>query len=318
MQFNILIIGLGNIGLRHLEGALKLKCKLNFFLIDTSLKAIENSKTLVKKKNTNLKSVFLYSNIIINFNEIIDCAIIATTADIRFKITNDLLNKNKITNKKIEKVLFNNIKEYKQILNRTKTNKIKTYVNYPRKFMPDYHHLKKKLINQKIISIKICGFGWGLASNIFHFLDIFVFLVGDKNFYLYKNNLSKKLFKSKRNKFLEARGELVFKTLGNYKLTCIDDKNYIANFLKIETENFVILVDEAKNTINKTYFKEVNKSKIEKFNFLYQSEITGQYIDYIINKKKLSLSSLEESYFGFNLIMSTMNQHYKTKKILIT
>ena len=135
---------------------------------------------------------------------------------------------------------------------------------------------------------------------------------------LLENNLNKNLFKSKRKGFFELKGELSFKNSKNHKLICIDSANYKITNLRIETENFIFLIDETKKIINKIFYKHISKNGNKKFNFLYQSEMTGQYINLIINNKKLSLSSLKESYDHFKLIMNIINKNYKNKKLLIT
>ena len=318
MHYNIVIIGLGNIGLRHLEAILKLEYNISVFLIDTSITALKNSKKLIHEKNINKKNIFLFNTDIAEINTTINCLIVSTTAKVRFGVTNKILSKNKVKNIIFEKVLFNNTTEYKKILQITKKNKINCYVNYPRKYMSAYQELRKDLTNQKIIRIKIYGNNWGLASNIFHFLDIFSYLTNQKEIIFVKNSLHKKTYKNTRKGFIELKGELSFKNSKNHTLVCIDEKNYKENSLQIETENFIYLIDENKKIVNKIFYKNIDKNKIKKFNFLYQSDMTNNYINCIIRKQKLALSTLQNSYDHFKIVMDIINKSYKDNKILIT
>lgn len=313
MSYNIVIIGLGNIGLRHLESLLKSKYDLKLFLIDKSIISLKNAKKVITEKNYNLKINFSLHEKIIQFNEQIECAIISTTADVRYTVTKELLKKNKIKNIIFEKIVFNSSDEYKKILNVTKKNKIKCYINYPRKFMSSYQALKNELVGEREININLFGNNWGLASNSFHFLDIFSFLTNEKQIILSESNLYKKLYKTKRKGFYEIKGKLKFKTPNNHKLICEDDKKYKSTKIKIETENFILIIDETKKIISKIFYKKINKLKTKKFNFLFQSEITNQYIDAIIQKKKLSLTSLENSFDHFKLIINILDKIKKNK-----
>ena len=58
----ITIIGLGNVGLRHLEGCLKIKKINKIFAIDKERKKIEFYKKFLREKN-NYKKIIVSSNL---------------------------------------------------------------------------------------------------------------------------------------------------------------------------------------------------------------------------------------------------------------
>ncbi len=55
---NIIIIGCGNIGFRHLESILNLNAKKNIYIVDQSDVSIDRCKNLLYKNDHNLSSFF--------------------------------------------------------------------------------------------------------------------------------------------------------------------------------------------------------------------------------------------------------------------
>ena len=95
---NILILGLGNIGLRHLQSSLKIKSnKLNIYLYD--------KKPLKFKSNQSNHRVIKIYNIPKNLN--FEIAIIATTSEVRHSLLTKIKINNKIKRFLIEKIAFN-------------------------------------------------------------------------------------------------------------------------------------------------------------------------------------------------------------------
>ena len=95
---NILIIGLGSIGQRHLINLKKIKPKANFFVIRKIKKniVIKNKKVILKKKNLsnyyNLKEITLREADRFKF----DLTLICNPTSLHSKYTNLFLKKNLI------------------------------------------------------------------------------------------------------------------------------------------------------------------------------------------------------------------------------
>ena len=80
--YNIFLIGLGNIGFRHLEALMKLKRKTNIFLIENNSNNLKKVKKKIINCNKKLK-LFFYSKIP-KIDYVIDSAIISTNSDVRY------------------------------------------------------------------------------------------------------------------------------------------------------------------------------------------------------------------------------------------
>ena len=86
----IAIIGLGQIGQRHLQSILRINHKLNLYLFDLNQKVLEfiQKNYLVDKKI----NIFFESELNIK-NLKIDILLICTTADVRLKVLKKVLKK---------------------------------------------------------------------------------------------------------------------------------------------------------------------------------------------------------------------------------
>ena len=103
---NILIIGLGNIGSRYLQGIKKYNKQLNVYGLDLSIKALKNANE--KWNEIAIAGPNHKLNLIQNYSQIpneIHLAIISSTADIRFKIIKEIFEYFHIHAWILEKVL---------------------------------------------------------------------------------------------------------------------------------------------------------------------------------------------------------------------
>ena len=308
-MINILIIGGGNIGSRHIQGYLNSKKKISLIIIEPSLKAKKILVNRINEVNFNFKNYKIYNNL----NELIensffDIVLIATNSDIRFIILKSLIKK-KIRFKYIflEKIAFRNISEFKKSFLMLGKNQIKCFVNLPRRSQPLYKTLKKILKKEKILFFEVNG-ALNLASNIVHFFDLFYFLT---NALIIKNiKLNLKNFGIKKKKFLKFQGNIFLKA-NNRTFFCFNDnKIYKDVVIKIITKKKCFLIEEEKSII-KIYDKK--RSKINKSNYFLQSQLSQQIIDnfYLEKKNTLNLPTLRDSFVAHKATFEFIKLVYK-------
>ena len=82
--YNIVIIGSGNIGSRHLQGIAKINIPINLYVVDKKISSINLAKKRFSliKKNNNIRLISFINNIDKVLIKI-DLAIIATNSNIR-------------------------------------------------------------------------------------------------------------------------------------------------------------------------------------------------------------------------------------------
>ena len=143
MLYNVLIVGSGNVGSRHIQGILKSKYKINIYIVENNLNSIITTKKRISEVNYLNKKIYIYKNL--NFKKKnFDLAIIATNSKGRLNLIKKALNYQSIKNIIIEKVAFQSIKDYLEAIKILKKHKTSSWVNCARNYNSVYSLIKKK------------------------------------------------------------------------------------------------------------------------------------------------------------------------------
>jgi hypothetical protein len=291
-SIKILIVGAGQIGSRHLQGAIKNKKQVLITVVDIHPSALKLSESIVDKKTIgNLYSSVIYKKELPK-NENFDICIISTNADIRANITLDLLTNCNFKYIVFEKILFQKEQDFEIISKILNKKNISAWVNCPRRTYPIYQKIKEIIDLNLPVEMEISGSSWGMACNAIHFIDLFSYLVDDSSLKIVDVNFSDSILKSKRGEnFYEVNGSIKC-VIGKHSLlmSCEENKDITLN-IKIKNGNINNSIDEIKeiwihNTNGLTNSKRIN--------IPYQSDLTGKLIDSIINKN-CRLASYEDS-----------------------
>ena len=311
--YNIFLIGLGNIGFRHLQALMKLKKKANIFLIENNSNNLKQIKKKIINNNKKLK-LYFYSRIP-KIDYVIDSAIISTNADVRYSIIRDLIKNNKVKNLIIEKFAFQKKIHFKKILFLLKKNRTRAYVNCPRRMFPDYKKIKSSLTKNDQINMTVSYSNWNLASNSIHFFDLFNYLVGNKPLKIVYNNFKKNIVKSKKKGFIELKGIIVLESNNGDRLILNDTNiNPTIGGIWIESKNYSYLIYEAEEKMiyyNKNKFQFSEK----KFTFMKQSNMTNILINNLFNNNKIDLITLKESYILHAMLIDIFKKNLKNNKL---
>ena len=292
---NVIIIGLGNLGSRHLQSLAKCKSKLNIDAVDTNQESMKIARERVTQVDKNPNSQVNFFGCLDDTRQSqYDMAIIATSSQNRSIIIKELLEVKKISNMIIEKVLFQSLDEYQDIGKLLEKKKVNAWVNCPRRSYPMYKKIKELLSqeNAKISAIEVSGGNWGLACNSIHFLDLFAYLSTSQSIEVNTNDLTPIIHQSKRPDYIEFFGTIKtkFSNGGVIKLTCIEQTGDI--LVKIKTDSTIIMINETQGNFEKT---SSSKSITKSFSIPRQSDLTEEWIKEYNQDKKISLPRYEES-----------------------
>tara|TARA_B100000795_G_C22803185_1_gene443098 strand:+ start:3401 stop:4375 length:975 start_codon:yes stop_codon:yes gene_type:complete len=237
---NIIIIGCGNIGFRHLESILNLDAKKNIYIVDKSDASIDRCKNLLyKNDDQNLSSFFFKSIDDINSNLEIDIAIIASNSNSRASIIRSLFSKVIPTHLILEKLLFTKISDFNFFLDFFKNFKTKVWVN--QWLNSEFQFLTDQINSNEKLEVTIYGSQWGLACNSVHFLEWFHELslrdglkISNHSFY--------RVLEAKRAGFYEIFGsiEIVSKNGNKLNLICDDktDPELLGPLINVKSKSF--------------------------------------------------------------------------------
>jgi hypothetical protein len=203
----VALIGAGQLGSRHLQGLAKVERALDIYLVDPSAASLALSverynavATCSDTKVTPLQSVA-------DLPRAIDVAIVATTANVRFDVLNQLMAHSQVGSFLLEKVLFQDLAHYEQARQLLRDRAARTWVNCAQRLWPFFIDLRRQYVNDPDLEIVVTGSNWGLGCNSIHNTDIAHFLWEGHG--THAAALDKDILNSKRPGFHEFTGELV-------------------------------------------------------------------------------------------------------------
>ena len=285
---NVLLIGMGNLGTRYLQGLMKTKHIDAIHCVDPHVESRDLARTrMLEVLNPTFDGdVKLLAKM--PTDQTFDLMISATCADVRYESSHRAILQNDVKKVILEKVVFQKPTEYAKFSDFLKSHAIPGWVNCPRRKSKVYSLIKDQL-NLKIpIKIMVSGGSWGLLCNSIHFIDLFLFLTNSNNVSNVKLTSDGKHFQSKRSGFLEAFGNLSLQNEGStLQVECSDSTDDLIVVIKNRDQIF---------TINETKGLIETDESITPFSFLYQSELTKLVVEEILLTNKSMLPSFTETY----------------------
>ena len=306
MKDKICIIGCGSIGFRHLESILKNKNQLEIYIFEKIQINIINILSFIKDNNKYNHQIKISKLFNIRFLKI-DILIISTNSDVRFKIIDLFFKKNNMANKIIlEKLVSQNLDDFKKILKIQEYRNTNIYVNCSRRMFSSYKKLKKNINKRKIKKLKVTGSNWGLASNSIHMIDLFGYLSG-KIISYQSNCIIDKITPSKRKGFYDFYGKININIDKFTSITMIDkklNKNYF--LIEIIGDDFRYLINESNQIIDyKDKCYELKNIKKE-FKTEMQSSLSIKYLN-----KNISLTKIKESFIYHKILIDMFDSYFQ-------
>jgi predicted dehydrogenase len=295
---NLALIGYGNIGKRHLESILKLDINFKVQVYD-------------KFVNENKIGVEFIDNIESFVNDI-DICIIATKSDVRRSIVEELLEKKNVGYLILEKVAFQSVEDFESVIELLKEKNTECYINCPLRLQPIYKKVKE-LINLKSKTEFIYEYSddFKISSSFIHILDLFCHLCGDSDIYIY-NRLIDVINSVKHKGFVDFTGELYVTNKSGHSLLLKKGENKFTEVLKIKNKDIDIYASEGgfEDNINDDRIGKVtfNNEDSYKIPFLWQSQLTSDYINQIVNKKKCELPDIIQSFNVHKPMINCFNE----------
>jgi hypothetical protein len=244
---NIVIIGAGQLGSRHLQALANCGNEYQITVIDPnqdSLSVAESRYNEVKLPISPKADFFTQMDAL---PKEIFAVIIATNSLIRRKVVEQLLQKSSVQYLVLEKFLFPSLEDYGAVETLLKEKGVKAFVNTPRRQFDYYNSLKQQLTSP--FSIEINGVAWGLACNSVHYIDLLSYLGDDDGIESIRLISDDKIYESKRNGYIEFCGTMIVTSKnGNIaKLTCYAEGNRPL-LLSISDSQSTYIIKESGNT----------------------------------------------------------------------
>lgn len=292
-MIKISVVGLGQMGVNHLNNLLNIK-NINLISIYDKIKRKDLENKYNSKFSENIKKVINNT----------DAIIIATPTTTHFKYF--LECSKKIKNIFIEKPLVTDIKQFKKILQITKKKKINLKVGYIERYNPTIQLIKKILKKNKILNLDFIRTN-NRQNKIKDTNIIFDIMTHDIDLALYLSGDVKRITSSgvrKRNKIkfavstLEHKNKCITRILSNSEcakrirtLNITTEKNYIsANLLTREI------------IITKKNFSKKNNNLEKKIYAPNKNALLEELKDFIKSCKKNPNNKLLDTFYKNTLI----------------
>lgn len=292
---NIVLVGVGSIGKRHLQALLMLEEKINIYLYDKNIEEIEKNIIEIKESNQEKHEIFIIKNIE-ELPEKIELLIIATSSNVRRMLFEKIINIKKIENVIFEKVLFQKIEDYYEVEKILNDKKINAWVNCARREWKSYQKIKSILEKATKMEITISGSKWGLGCNGIHMLDLIEYISGNGNIIVDISELEENYIESKRDNFLEIEGTIKGRMgkCDNYSITSYSN-NKVPVSIVINSDIFKCIINEEDKTILYANEESEWEWKEEKFETVYQSQLTNIVVENILKNKRCNLIEYKKS-----------------------
>jgi hypothetical protein len=311
---NIIIIGAGQLGSRHLQGVLKYnKETFSVYLLDPSFEALNTSKDRGAEIEHNHTLYYISENSKLPKNA--EVAIIATNSNVREFVVSDLLLKTSVKHIILEKVLFQELEAYnrfKNLLNKYNSN---VYVNHPRRLTPAYISIANKIKEVGGRSFfSIVGENWDLGCNALHMIDLFAFLSHSAVKSISTEGIDTAILESKRQGYVEFTGTITGLMENNdaFSITSLPGERGPLT-LQIATNGNRWLVQEG-GIKTVLYLEAANNFAMKRHDFFqdFQSNLTTQVIADLLENKTCGLSSYDEAAHTHKVFITALLEKYNS------
>ena len=302
---NVCVIGCGGVGKRHLEALTKVKSDINIEVVEPNIERVNEAKELIPE----------FNNYFFGVNDLSDdiyICIVSTPSNVRKSIILNLVKNKKIKHLILEKVVFQNVDDFKEVIELLDKNNIKCWVNCHLRAQPIYKKIKSLLdSDEKTIFTYDCSTDFKLASSSIHILDLFSYLCDDEIVEI-NSFLSNDITKSKHKDCIEFDGNLVVKSKKGHKLYVHTSDREFVESLNIYQNTKIILSSEGEFSDERFgKIKIISDESISELDvpYIWQSSMTNTYIENLIDNQKCDLPTLSELSKTHILMLNNFNNH---------
>ena len=309
---SIAIIGAGQLGSRHLQGLKRINRKINVAVVEPNFAAVETAKNRFNAMpGESLVQNVDYLTDIRQLSQHIDVAIIATNADIRRDVVEQMLEETDVDKLILEKVAFQSVVDFESVLECLRRKHARAWINCTRRMYPIYKALKDKLAHESRISFHVGGKNWGMACNSIHHIDLFSYLTGDASIELDGSGMDREIYRGKRGGFVEFGGYLTGRSSRADSISLADYKadKGVSISLHIVCDNAEFLIHEMDGVVTHAEKKNAWEVRKETVKIPFQSELTHLAVQKLLDQGTSELTPAEESFKLHKPMLETFNRH---------
>lgn len=306
MNKRVLIVGCGNIGRRHLQALANVSHPLDIIIVEPNCGDWEKAEQAYGQTGAT-QHTLSFRESLAGQSITADLAVIATGAEIRRKLFEDLEAGHSIGAYLFEKVLFQTTCDLSEVGRQLQKAGKKAWVNCGRRGFPGYQELRAKLHGKPGIDMRATGGGWGMCSNGIHFLDLYTFVTGQEVLSGAGEYLNPGALPSKREGNVELTGHMRFRAEQGGLVDVVCYENGTAPLtVEFHGPDIRIVIDEPGRII--TSFLPKGQQETGPFKSFFVSEMPFFYQD-IIEKGECDLPTYDLSARQHAVFLDVVRKH---------
>jgi predicted dehydrogenase len=303
----VALIGLGNIGFRHLQGLTRVGCRLRMVAVDPDQAALDRaSAEWASTVGTPLETISDLGALPRETR----VSIIATSAAGRLDILRRILFHTAPEVVVLEKVVFQRLGDFDEAASLAAASGAKVFVNCPRRLWPLYQSLVKIAERGSDFALSFRGRSLGLACNSVHFIDALQFVSRSATPQLVSANLGE-VFPSKRAGYFELFGSLSFATdRGLLHLEVLPDGP--------DSLEATVVMDGCSHVLSEAEGRVAASDGKVLCNVgrgPFQSELTGTLVANILDGVSPGLATLADSRAAHAALFSALELHFQRQGV---
>lgn len=290
------IIGAGNLGARHLQALALAREAWQITVMDVNEEALHKAEGIFRGTDGAEKHEVRFVTAIPCMPKAMDVVVVATGANVRRRVVEELLAHARVTYLVLEKVLFQRLEDYGAVAELLEQRKVQAFVNCPRRMHPVYERIKRKLEDAETMEIHMSGSDWGMGGNGIHLLDLIAYLAGSEKIRLDISGLDSEYSQSKRKGFLEITGT-VSGSMGRCRAFSLSSykKSGIPDLTMIISDTCRIWIGEGSGELEYADAVAGWERRRESFGLPYQSQLTQLVVEELLSGGSCRLTPFEES-----------------------
>ncbi len=291
----IAIIGVGDLGSRHLQALAKLEVASTITVVDPSERSLEVARDRFNEVAKGPRPNIVFVKNLTNLPATLDLAIIATSSAVRMTVISQLLAISAVPTLILEKVLFQKNADFDQANELFVRKNVSAWVNCPRRMMPFFREVASYIVPDKPFTFTAEGVNWGLCCNAIHLIDNCALYSRCTEYALDVSGLHAPIFRSKRDGFIELNGTLKgrFSNGAQFELRCESGDQW-RHINRIQNDAYLVEIDLKDNaasisklsTGEKTFFADIA---------IPQSELTHRAVHALFESGECDLTRFRDS-----------------------
>jgi len=294
---NIALVGLGNLGSRHLQGLVKCMEKLAIRMIDPSPASVLTARSRWSECGGDQSGHVLLEEDLPAYN----VAIIATTADRRISAMKSLSAAAEVATWVVEKPVAQSLSDLARIESLVAGP---AWVNTTRRLIPWHREIADEIARLPgPFEVLVSGGSWGLACNAVHFIDLARWWTGSEPVDIDVRGLEKHWHDSKRPGYVDVYGTLLIAFSDGSNLTLVSTLDGGPHKIELRADGKRYQLEEGNGRFVRPDGTELPGR------MAYQSELTGQLVDQIIVGREPGLPALASIAAVERLLLSALIPH---------